>query len=252
MEGRYVMIKNFVLCALAGLLLCNCSFASDCEIKHESVKFYKQFTKEQPGFVCSYYNLANEYKLKNKYQDALNTYDDIIEINPQEEIAYKRRAEIYSKFNNENKANHEYARLVKNIPDSVNGNYHMALIYENIYEYETALKYIDRVIELLGDREYDKAGFYEVRANILKKMGRYEEAIEDYTKFATSEHTYNYSVYWDISDCYKALGNDAKAKEAERKWDAAYYRTKHKTFLAQKIKSKYSDFKTKFHTEDLY
>ena len=113
------MIKKFVLCAVAGLLLSNCSFASDCEIVHKSVRFYK---KQDLTNVCNLYNLANEYYLKKKYQKALNTYEDIITLYPQEERAYIKRARIYSKFKNEKNAVREYIRLEKNVPSSVEGN----------------------------------------------------------------------------------------------------------------------------------
>ena len=77
-----IMIKKFVLCTVAGILLSNCVFAKDCEIIHKSVKFYE---KQDLTNVCSLYNLANEYYLNKKYQKALNTYKDIITLNPQEE-----------------------------------------------------------------------------------------------------------------------------------------------------------------------
>ncbi len=248
------MIKKIILCTAVGLFLCNSSFAvSDCDIRHKSIKFYERLSGESPSDVCSLYNLANEYKLKKKYQKALNVYNDIIDINPKEEKAYKSRAEIYSQFNNEQYAEREYARLVKNVPYSPSGNYHMAMIYENISEYETALKYINKAIELLDDREYSKIWFYNARADILKKMGRYEEAIEDYTKYATSEIKFNYSSYWDISECYKALGNTEKEKEAIRNWDAGYHNNKiSQKNLVRDIKWKYSRFIENFFTKTLY
>ena len=102
MEGRYIMIKKFILFAVIGLLLSNYSFASGCEIVHKSVKFYEQ---QDLTNVCNLYNLANEYYLNKKYQKALNTYEDIITMNPKEEQAYLKRAEIYHECKNSENVN---------------------------------------------------------------------------------------------------------------------------------------------------
>jgi len=249
MEGRYIMIKKFVLCAVAGLLLSNCAFASDCEIVHKSVRFYE---KQDLTNVCNLYNLANEYYRNKKYQKALNTYEDIITLNPQEERAYIKRAWIYSECKNYENFHREYIRLVKNIPNSAEGNDRLYWFHKYITEdYDTALKYINKAIELTNDKNFSY--FYD-RGSIYEKMGKYKEAIADYTKYAQSDDEYNYHAYYGLSRCYKALGNEAKEKEALLKWDYGYEKNKNKNKLtfAEKVKLRYSDFNAKFHTYYLY
>lgn len=233
---------------MLSLLLSNCVFASDCEIIHKSVKFYE---KQDLSNVCTLYNLANEFYLRHKYQKALNTYEDIITINPKEERAYIKRARIYNEFNNREKANREYMRLVKNVPDSLKGNDMMAHFHKYVSEdYEKALNYINKVIELTNG---EQVSYFYDRANILEKMGRYEEAIADYTKYVKSNED-NYSAYFELSYCYKAVGNKSKAKEAILKWDYGYQKNKHKykLTLAEKVSLHYSEFKNKFYTDKLY
>ena len=155
MEGRYVMIKKFILSAIAGILLSNCVFASDCDIVRMSVRFYEKQDKKNPNDVCTLYNLANEYLLKYKIQKSLDTYNQIIKINPNENRAYIKRAYIYMNFNNHSLAEREYGRLVKNIPDSAYGNLMMAITYENISDYENAIKYVSKAIELAENNKSD-------------------------------------------------------------------------------------------------
>ena len=243
------MIKKFVICAVAGILLSNCVFASDCEIIHKSVRFYE---KQDLTNICSLYNLANEYYLNKKYQKALNTYKDIITLNPQEERAYIKRAEIYSECKNYENFHREYIRLVKNIPDSIEGNGMMYWFHKYITEdYDTALKYINKAIELTNGKNF--LYFYD-RGSIFEKMGKYEEAIADYTKYAQSDDEYNYDAYFDLSRCYKVLGDEAKGKEAMLKWDYEHQKNKNKNelTLAERVKLRYSDLNAKFHTYYLY
>ena len=246
------MIKKFVLCAAVGLFLSNCVFAGDCEISRDSVRFYKQLSDQNSSDVCILYNLANEYYIRNKFQKALNVYNDIIEINPKEEKAYKKRARIYAQFNDNDHANREYARLLKNIPDSISGNYHMADIYNNISDYENALKYINKSIALSDKRDSATIWLFNKRADILKNMGRYEDAIKDYTVYATSDDSMSHSAYWNIMECYEAMGDKEKAKEAERKWQSGLYRNKYKRPLVRKLKWNFKHFKNKFYDDTLY
>ena len=243
------MIKKFILCVASGLLLSNCVSASDCEIVHKSVKFYE---KQDLTNVCNLYNLANEYYLNKKYQKALNTYEDIITINPKEERAYLKRARIYKDFNNDNNANREFIRLVKNIPNSVKGNEMMFRFHKNVTEdYDIALKDINKLIELTKGQ--NGSYFYD-RGSIFEKMGKYKEAIADYTKFTKSDSKNNYHAYFELSYCYRAIGDEAKEKEAMFKWDYAYQKNKnqYKLTFAEKVKLRYSDFNKKFHTYYLY
>ena len=240
------MIKKIILLSAFSLFVSNCVFASDCEIIHKSVKFYQ---KSDPSNVCNLYNLANEYYLKKKYQKALNTYEYIITINPQEERAYLKRASIYSEFDDDLDAKREYFRLVKNVPDSIKGNYKMFWFHKYVTEdYEKALKHINKAIELTKG---ENAEYFYYRGGVLQKMKRYEEAIADYTKYTKSNDKYNYSAYIELQECYKALGDDAKAKEAYLKWDYEYEKNKNKNkiSLAENIKWQYSRLKKKFRPE---
>ena len=243
------MIKKFVLCVVAGVVLSNCVFACDCEIVHKSVKFYDKQIIENPGDVCSFYNLANEYLLKGKIQKSLDAYDDIITLFPKEERAYLKKADIYRDYGNYDLADREYGRLIKNIPDSVTGNKKMSCIYKHISDYENALKHINKAIELTKGEEFS---LFDIRADILRDMGRYDEAIEDYTKYAKSDDKYNYSAYIGLSDCYSALGDAAKEKEAYLKWRSGAHKDNPKITLVDRIKWRYSKFKSKFYTDKLY
>lgn len=270
------MIKKFIMFAIAGILLSNCAFASDCEIVRKSVRFYENQVKENPNDVCSLYNLANEYLLKYKVQKSLDTYDQIIKINPKENRAYVQRAYIYMNFNNPGLAEREYGRLVKNIPDSLYGNIMMAITYENISDYENAIKYASRAIELaennisdynpnddlklikwsqkIESQENEYKTFYYFRADYYQKMGMYKEAIKDYTTYAESKLEDSYLVYILIRDCYKALGDLNNAEKALQKFNEESEKAPKSSFklsITDRIKIKYFGFRTMFYINKL-
>ena len=270
------MIKKILMFAIAGILLSNCAFASDCEIVHKSVRFYEKQVKEKPNNVCSLYNLANEYLLKSKVQKSLDTYDKIIKINPKENRAYIQRAFIYMVFNNHYLAEHEYGRLAKNIPDSVFGNLMMAFTYENISDYENAVKYMSKVIELsesgisdykIGDeleiidsaqktepQKDEYKTYYNFRADYYEKMGRYEDAIADYIIYAESGLKDSFLAYVGVMECSKTFGNTKKAEEALQKLEDGFKNAPKSNFkysLKDRIKDTYFHFKRKFYVDTL-
>ncbi len=243
------MIKKIAFLLLIGLFFNNCTFAEDCSIVRKSIRFYENKVIKNENDVCSLYNLANEYLLRNKIQEGLDTYSNIIKINPKEEKAYIKRAIIYRDFKNYENEYREYGRLIKNIPDSVSGNADISYVYQNISDYENALKHINKAIELTNGQE--KWYFYR-RASILENMGKYREAIEDYTKFAESAHRYNFAGYLGINGCYEALGDAAKANEAYQKWREGGKNCKCDISLIRKIKMNCFDLKAKFYVDKLH
>ena len=160
--------------------------------------------------VCTYYYLAKEYYRKHKIQKFLDSIDTIKYINPKDEDVYIFKAHIYAIYNNNEKFYREFAELLKEIPDSVEANLHVAQGYEEILlDYDKALKYINIAINLKRDKP--DGYYYYVRGSIYYDMGKYENAIKDYTK-SIELNPDNESAYYFRSCCYEKIG---KAKEAE-------------------------------------
>ncbi len=244
-------MRNVVIALFAVCIFCvNSVQAQDCEYVHKGIKYYEKrvYSDNSEQNICDYYNLAREYYKKNKIQKALNTYADIIEINNQEEEAYVSRAVIYNLYNNPELSNQEWVRLLKNMPDSVVGNEGISEVYKSILDYDNALKYINIAIQ--KNNKKDSYLLYK-RGEILRKQGKYEEAIKDYTRFISSEDFNDfYLVYDDRSECYKALGMEDKAKSDEDKYENYLSNTKINIF--ENIRNKILLNKLKKYTGELY
>ena len=110
------------------------------------------------------------------------------------------------------------------------------------------------MLNILTLTKGENVSYFYDRGSIFEKMGRYKEAIADYTKFTKSDAENNYDAYFELSYCYRAIGDKAKGKEAMFKWDYAHQKNKnkYKLTLAEKVKFHYSYFNAKFHTYYLY
>ncbi|MDO4729552.1 MAG: tetratricopeptide repeat protein [Bacteroidota bacterium] len=90
--------------------------------------------------------------------------------------------------------------------------YHLATTSYNNQDYQGALAYIDRTIE---KSDIDDWKHFAFKANVLEDLGRYKEAIENYT--TAIDYAGNdirvYAQYHQIGFCYMSLNNHQKAVE---------------------------------------
>lgn len=251
MLKRYFILMFFCLVCIPNSFANNEIYSKDCSIKNKGIKYYENKVKENPKDICSYYNLSIAYANKNRVNDELYSLYAISVINPKDIDAYKSRALIYSMHNNQDSYYREYAHAVNNIPDYAEGHKIVAEAYENILDYENALKHINAAIKLT--KEPDESLLYK-KAGIYQNMGRYNEAINEYTKIsdinplASNVHFFKAICYMEIdryddaikeytilleknpsdshaydgrSVCYKKIGDTQKA-EYDRKMSLKY------------------------------
>ena len=252
-------MKKFIYFILAGIILSNCAFAYDCKVIHKSAKYFENKIEKENGHndACLYYNLAAAHWRRGNIQGTLDAYDVMTYIDPQDEEIYVRRAIIYSMYNNSKRADEEYARLVKNIPDSKIGNEHLSYVYLWLYDYENALKYINKTIKIDNGKDLK---LIVQRADIYKNKGEYGKAIKDYTKYIESSLNNETKDYWWLAmayqyraECYEAIGKTQEAEIDMQKYEE--YRAKEpvkKEHVLKTIKRKYNDFKRHKYAERLW
>lgn len=104
--------------------------------------------------------------------------------------------------------------LDANDVDGYNG---LGLVYEAMYRYDDALGQANRAIELVKDRDGDQSRFYFRKAQILRRLGRAQEAAETVDEL-TKKFGYDYSeqLKFDIY-CQFGLWNQAEAHLADWK-----------------------------------
>jgi tetratricopeptide (TPR) repeat protein len=134
------------------------SKTNDNEIKEEEPKNSKE------DKVNNLRKQAKAFKDNEEWEKALNIYNQIIELKPKDKEASFNKGCCLEKIMKYNiKVDQKHAETF----------YNLGIAFAKKKEYETAIKFFDKVIEL---NPRDVA--YESKANCLSKLDRYDEAIE--------------------------------------------------------------------------
>lgn len=111
----------------------------------------------------------------------------------------------------ENTKTRKLSDLDKGIPEYV-VYYQQAIGSYNSQNYKVALDNINKTIE---KSDIDDWKYFAFKANVLEDLGKYQDAIESYTKaiYFAGDNIRVYALFHQIGFCYLSLGNNHKAIE---------------------------------------
>lgn len=139
-----------------------------------SVEVFKEIIAAQPSEYENYFNLANLLAAQGAYDEALAIYEDLVEkIGPNEDISVQKQ-----------------------------------LIFIEKEDYERALKEVTALI----DANPEETRYYGMKAEILQRMDRSEEALELY-EIMLFEDPESGPVLMALFELYEARGNREKSEE---------------------------------------
>lgn len=125
-----------------------------------------------------------------KYEEAIECYDKVIELNPNYAPAWYNKGVALAKLGRYEEAIECYKKAVELNPDYVDAWFNMGVAYAKLGKYEEAIKCYDKVLEL-NPKDYYA---WNNKGVALAKLGKYEEAIECYKK--AIELNPNYADAW--------------------------------------------------------
>lgn len=123
-----------------------------------------------------YRNRGNAYYYLGEYQQALDDYDRVIELNPTGASAYPNRGLAHFALKEYQKAIADYTRAIKLNPTYARAYNERGLVYEQLKEYQQALADYDQAIEL----NPDDVSTYHNRGLVYVALKEYQKAIADY------------------------------------------------------------------------
>ena len=172
-------------------------------------------------------NISTEKKLdkglklyrKGKYQKAIDIFSEILAENPNNEIAYNRRGNVYLKLEQYDAAITDYNRAIALNPNYLKAYNNRGNAYFKLQLYESALADYNRVIELNPNLEFARYN----RGNIFAKLGNYDAAISDYNRALQINPNFA-EVYHNRGICYKNLGENKKARADFKKAEQLGYK----------------------------
>lgn len=171
--------------------------------EYEKALFY--YGKQIEIREDSYYlvNRGLLYKRLNRYEEALRDYQRASEIDPENPYPYNNMGVIYENWEEFDKAYSYYKKAIEYMADSKNTIFYnnTIIILKKMRKFEEALRYCDEAIEKLPLEHI----FHYRKAELLKVMRRYDEAINEYNIGLEFENADKADYYDEIGDCYKSL-----------------------------------------------
>lgn len=142
-----------------------------------------------------------QYLLK-RYSRAIDLYNNIIEIVPDNSDAYFNRGIAYSDINEFEKAITDYTKVISFNDTDIDAFINRGIAYYNIHEYQNAMDDFNRVISLVPD----DAAAYDYRGVVYTMLEEYDNAIADFNRVIALDAGYvSCYTHWAEALMHKSL-----------------------------------------------
>jgi tetratricopeptide (TPR) repeat protein len=167
---------------------------------------YERVISLDPKNKIAYYHLGEAYLSLGEKDKAIEINKKVVELDPNDPSAWRHLATAYKVVGDDKNALESYEMLVNTAKKSKRkdlmcwGLYGKILILEKMENYEEAIKLCNKLAE------YEPFG-YHTKAEILKKIGKYQEAIIAYKELMKRVKE-NSKLYYkkEIEELEKKLG----------------------------------------------
>ncbi|MBB4036093.1 tetratricopeptide (TPR) repeat protein [Dysgonomonas hofstadii] len=138
-------------------------------------KYKKDTEWRDKVLLKTYSHLATVYYQMGDEMQTLQASSRIIELDPNDGMAYYNRGSIYSNMGMLDKALADLNRTTELLPDYASAYNNRGLVHEKMEHYDEAINDFNRAIEL----EDSPIAYYN-RGNTYYEQGDYKNALEDY------------------------------------------------------------------------
>jgi tetratricopeptide (TPR) repeat protein/glycosyltransferase involved in cell wall biosynthesis len=175
--------------------------------------------------IINYNYLGNSYQKQKMHPEAIECYQKVIELDPDNSKAYNNLGLVYYAQKQLSEALECYQKALQLNPDYVKAYNNLGIIYYEQGQFQQAKECYKKAIEL----EPNNVKAYNNLGNIYKELERFSEAVECYRKALSLEPNYP-KAYSNMGVTYQeqrlfpeAMENLRKAIELEPNSAEAYY-----------------------------
>jgi len=196
--------------------------ANNYESMHEyalAAGAYKQVLELDPSRVEVKAALAQDQALAGQYDDALATYREIAEANPQDAQPYLGMVEIYRQQKNFAEAHKMIDKAKALDPDNLEVRYNEVGLLEDEGKTAEAITNLKDLLDTTARRNYD-AQQRGLRARMLEQLGllyrgneQYDQSVEQFREIAALDPDLAARAEAQIVDTYRTAKNYAKADQ---------------------------------------
>ena len=134
----------------------------------EAIASYDQAIEIQPDYALAWYNRGVALEKLEKYEDAIASYDQAIKFQPDYAFAWHNRGNALQELGKYEDAIASYDQAIKIQPDDAMAWNNRGWALENLKRYDEALESYDKALQF--DPNYQTA--INNRKNLLEKLGR--------------------------------------------------------------------------------
>ncbi|GCA72568.1 TPR repeat-containing protein YrrB [Microcystis aeruginosa NIES-2519] len=186
---------------------------------------YNQAIELNPNHANAYNNRGNLYQDLQKYELALDDFNKAIEINPNFAILYYNRGNLYINQQKYDLALSDYDKAIEINPNYAEAYVNRGVLYDDQRKYELALADYSKAIDI----NPNLAEAYVNRGLLYKDLQKYDLALSDYSKAIDinpnlAEAYVNRGVLYRLQEKYDlALADYSKAIDINPKFAGTYY-----------------------------
>jgi len=192
----------------------------------DAISSLKNASKEKPDDVKTNYNLAEAYNKAAQYDNAYETYEHLVKIDPEAATSYYGLAiRMYDSAGLYDKAIEAAKKIIELDPQSELAIYNLGIMYSKLEKYQESIETFNQALKVRPD--YDLA-YFNIGLNYFK-MKKYKEAVEAFTKFVeitpdNADAWHNIGVgYMQLKKFDLALEPLRKCIELRTDYGTAYY-----------------------------
>ncbi|MBQ8914310.1 MAG: tetratricopeptide repeat protein, partial [Lachnospiraceae bacterium] len=188
----------------------------------EALSYLNKLIQVNPNHKSAYGRMGLINKGMNKYDQALECFDNQLKINPHPYFLYEK-ATVYVKKKEYTNALENYLRAADKEKDNSYIYREIGLLYEHLKEYDKAINAFDKAIAGEHD-EKRKAELYIFKGRNLQILNRFDEADELYSSYGEQfgvdyDYVYDYSTLLQrlnkIDEAINLVKNNLKQFEGE-------------------------------------
>lgn len=202
---------------------------------------------------------AMDFSLKGKFDEAINAYNEAIQINPQSMHAYRHRGLVYKLKGNLDQAIADYSKAIEIKSDFAVNYLHRGKIYFEKGNLEEAISDYTKTIEIefkadkfrldmiIGEAYLNRGIAYKSKGDSQQSISDLNKAIEFFNKFIEkypgdyNSHTYRGLAYQNKGNVEQAIADYNKAIETCPDCTYAYANRAEAYFLRQEYDKSWED-----------
>ncbi|WML33915.1 tetratricopeptide repeat protein [Clostridium sp. OS1-26] len=196
------------------------------DLYENAIDDYDEAIELDPNNVILYFKRAElGYEIFSEREEVIEYYEKIVELEPENEDAYVRMAEIYAELGNSKKQEKYYKDVLNINSNNLKANVGLADYYYEQNKYKNALAYINLAIELNSDEEWLRLA----QGECYCELKQYDKALQVYNNIlenSENESVYDYrgDVYFSLKQYDKSISDYLKFIELKPESKGVYYR----------------------------